>query len=105
MSADPSNAPSTALRTSRFSFREPALLFPRVRLYPGLLVLDGWHWHGRFCRQIPLGHILQVDVTSTGRLIFWLSSGETIRLRLDDAAAWKQAIERYQGARHAPIPS
>ncbi len=66
MSADPSNAPSTALRTSRFSFREPALLFPRVRLYPGRLVLDGWHWHGRFCRQIPLGHILQVDVTSTG---------------------------------------
>lgn len=94
MSADISNAPSKALRTSRFSFREPALLFPRMRLYPGLLVLDGWQWHGRFRRQIPLGHILQVDVTSAGRLIFWLSSGETIRLRLDDALAWKKAIER-----------
>ena len=105
MSADSSNASSKALRTSRFSFREPALLFPRVRLFPGRLVLDGWHWRGRFRRQITLAHILQVDVTSTGRLILWLTSGETIRLRLDDAGAWKQAIERYQGAWPAPLSS
>ena len=83
-----------ALRTSRFSFREPLLLFPRVRLYRDHLTLEGWTWRARFRRRIQRRDILQADVTSTGRLILWLHHGETIRLRVDDAAAWKTALDQ-----------
>lgn len=91
-----SGSRAKAVRTGRFSFKEPTLLRPRVRLFPDALVLEGWHWRGRFRRYVPLRDILQVDVTSTGRLLIWLTSGETIRLRLDAAEAWKKAIERLQ---------
>lgn len=97
------NAPSKAIRAGRFSFKEPTLLWPRVRLFPDGLVLDGWRWNGRFRRQIALDRILQVDVTSTGRLLIWLTTGETIRLRLDEAEAWKQAIEKYRERPRSPF--
>lgn len=96
MTVHTSKASPKAVRTSPFSFKEPTLLFPRVRLYEDHLVLDGWHWRGRYCRRLALGRILQVDITSTGRLLIWLTTGETIRLRLDEAEAWKQAIENYR---------
>ncbi len=90
------HAPPKAVRAGRFSFKEPTLLLPRVRLFPDGLVLEGWRWNGRYRRRIALRRILQVDVTSTGRLLIWLTNGETIRLRLDAAEAWRQAIERYR---------
>jgi len=95
----PSSSSAKAVRTGRFSFKEPTLLRPRVRLFPDALVLEGWHWRGRFRRRFPLRNILQVDVTSTGRLLIWTRSGETLRLRLTEALAWKQAIESYQTSR------
>lgn len=96
MSAAPSNTSPRATRTGRFSFREPTLFFPRVQLFPDRLILSGWRWRGRYRRQIPLKAILQVDVTSTGWLLIWLTSGETVRLRLEAPEAWKWALERCQ---------
>ncbi len=91
----PTKAPPESVRASHFSFREPALLFSRVRLFPGYLLLEGWHWRGHYRQQVALEDILQVDVTSTGRLLIWLTTGETLRLRLDDAIAWRRAIKPY----------
>ena len=88
-----STAHPKALRTSRFSFRDPLLLCARARLYPDWLDLTGWYWRGRYHRRVPLNHLLQVDVTGSGHLLLWLASGEAIRLRLADAAAWKEAID------------
>jgi len=91
----PTKAPPEAVCASYFSFREPALLFARVRLFPRYLLLEGWHWRGRYRQHVALEDILQVDVTSTGRLLIWLTTGETLRLRLDDAIAWRRAIKPY----------
>lgn len=96
-------APPKAVRASRFSFKEPTLLCPRVRLFPDDLVLEGWQWRGRYHRQIALSRILQIDVTSTGRLLLWLTTGETIRLRVDEAEAWKQAIEAQRERPTRPL--
>jgi hypothetical protein len=81
------------VRSGCFSFREPLFLFPRMTLHRDRLELAGWSWRGRYRRQIAVARILQVDVTSTGRLLLWLSSGETLRLRVRNADAWKQAID------------
>ena len=101
--SSPASSPK-ALRSSRFSFREPPLWFPRLRLFPDHLRLEGWHWQGRYLRRIDLDDILQVDITGTGRLLVWLTRGETIRLRLHDAAAWKRAIDHHRGAHATPGP-
>ena len=97
------DSPKT-IRKSHFSFREPTLLFARVRLHPEALDLRGWHLRGLYRRQIPLGEILQVDVTSNGRLLLWLTSGEPVRLHLDDAMGWKEAIEHYLTRRRQTTP-
>lgn len=97
--ADPSSQSQIkAVRIGRFSFKEPTLLRPRIRLFTDALVLEGWQWRGRFCRRVPLADVLQVDVTSNGRLLIWMRSGEAIRLRLSEAWAWKQAIEHEREA-------
>ncbi len=83
--------------TSRFGFRNPALWFARATLLADHLELNGWHRRGRYARRIPLTHILQADVQEHDGLLLWLADGETIRLRIDRAAAWKAAIEARTG--------
>ncbi len=70
-----------------------------MRLFSDHLRFDAWNWRGRYHRRIDLDDVLQVDVTGAGRLLVWLTNGESIRLRLHEAAAWKQAIEQHRGAR------
>lgn len=81
------------LRTGRFSFREPLLFFPRLRLRADHIELLGWSLWGRYRRSIALGGLLRTDATRAGRLLLWLDNGETLRLRVDDAPAWKKAID------------
>lgn len=85
-----------ALRTGRFRFRHPALLFARVRLYPDRLELTGWHLRGPYRRRIPLRQILQADAMSQDNLLLWLSDGETVRLHLGRAPQWQAAIALQQ---------
>jgi hypothetical protein len=77
----------------RFEFQSPALAFPRARLFADRLELSGWRLSGRFFRRIPLRGILQVDAVNDSALVIWLSVGETIRLRVNQASSWKMHIE------------
>lgn len=80
------------LRSERFSFDAPTLWRPRLRLYEDQVELSGWRWCGRYRREIPFHHILQVDV-SGDVLILWLAQGSTLRLRVGDPTEWKDAID------------
>ena len=84
---------SSPLRTSWFTFSVPALLRPRLHLYADRLELQGWRWLGRYRRSIPLRRILQVDTTDD-RLLVWLVDGTTLRLCVNDASAWRDAVAR-----------
>ncbi len=86
----------SVLRTGRFTFRDPTLFFARARLYPDRLELSGWRLRGRYRRSIPIKQVLQVDLLSDDSLMIWLSIGETVRIRIDQAARWKEAIETCQ---------
>jgi len=77
----------------RFDFQSPALAFPKARLYSDRLELSGWRFSGRFHRRIPLRSVLQVDAVNDSVLVIWLSVGETIRLRVNQASSWKTHIE------------
>ena len=87
-----SSSDATLLRTGRFSFQQPVLLRPRLRLYPDRLELTGWRWFERYRRPIPFGRILQVDTTD-GTLVVWLTDGRALRLSVDDAAEWREAVD------------
>ena len=80
----------------RFSFSNPPLLFARVRLFAERLELTGWHMQGRYRRDILIQHILQIDALGTDSLVLWLSSGETVRIRIRRARQWKEAVEKQQ---------
>jgi hypothetical protein len=82
--------------SGRFRFQNPSLLCARVRLCKDRLELSGWQLHGRYIRRIPLQHILQADVLKADSLLLWLSSGETVRLRMHEALKWKRAIGQEQ---------
>lgn len=84
------------VRTSRFRFRDPLLLFTRLRLYPDRLELGGWHFLGRYRRAVALAHILQADAAGDDGLLLWLSDGEVLRLRVEGAPAWQAAIALQQ---------
>ena len=88
--------PRDTLLSGRFRFRNPSLLWARVRLYGDRLELSGWHTRGRYLRRIPLQHVLQVDAPDADSLILWLSDGKTLRLRVREAPRWKRAIEQQQ---------
>ena len=77
--------------TSRFAFRDPALLLARATLDEDHLTLTGWTWRGRYRRRILLRRILHVDAQADD-LILWLFDGETLRLRINRSAAWKAAL-------------
>ena len=85
-------SPSSPLRTGWFDFSVPTLLRPRLHLYTNRLELQGWRWLGRYRRAIPLRRILQVDATDD-RLLVWLVDGTTLRLCVDDAPAWQDAVD------------
>ncbi|HMB92905.1 MAG TPA: hypothetical protein VKP65_18795 [Rhodothermales bacterium] len=82
--------------TDRFSFSNPPLLFARARLFTDRLELTGWQLQGRYRRDLSIRHILQIDALADDRLVLWLASGETVRLRIRQARQWKTAIEQQQ---------
>ncbi|HMB91039.1 MAG TPA: hypothetical protein VKP65_09350 [Rhodothermales bacterium] len=84
------------LLANRFAFRNPTLLLARARLHSDRIVLSGWHLRGRYTRVIPLDRVLQIDVLDDEGLLLWLASGETIRLRINQAHVWKRVIEAKQ---------
>jgi hypothetical protein len=86
--------------TSAFDFRNPSLFRGRARLLSDSLLLTGWYWRGRYRRHISLDRILHADVRAE-ELILWLFDGETLRLRIDDPAAWKAALETRMASRPA----
>ncbi len=88
--------PERAQHVDRFSFSTPWLLFARVRLFADRLELTGWHLQGHYRRDILIARILQVDALENDRLLLWLFSGETVRLRIKQARQWKVAIEKQQ---------
>jgi hypothetical protein len=80
--------------TSRFSFDNPALLRPRMSLYPERLVLTGWRLTGRYQRVIPLRDLLEIDTPGEDRLVLWLRTGNVVRLgNVEDARRWKTVID------------
>lgn len=94
--ADP---PGRKLLSDSFSFARPTLLCARARLYENQLELTGWRLTGRYRRRIPIHRILQADVTDANCLILWMANGQTLRLRLNNARRWQQAIaQRLKGA-------
>jgi hypothetical protein len=88
-------SPETVLSGS-FRFHNPGLLWARVRLYKDRLELSGWQMQGRYVRQIPLQQVLQADALNAESLLLWLSNGETVRLRVEEALEWKRAIGQQQ---------
>ena len=88
-------SPFRSSRTLRswFAFRDPALLFARATLDEDHLALTGWTWRGRYQRQIPLDRILHADARGDEELILWLFDGETLRLRMKHARAWKAHLD------------
>ncbi len=95
-----------ATLTSRFRFSNPALLFPRARLGAAHLDLLGWRLRGRYRRRILLDQILHVDVIGNEGLLLWLVNGETVRLHIERARRWREAIEarraRLEHRKHHP---
>lgn len=86
------------LLVGRFAFQEPALWFPKVRLFADRLELTGWRLPGgRYRRRIPLHRILQVDADGPECLLVWLADGRSLRLRLDEAPRWQRTIRRRLG--------
>ena len=77
--------------TSHFAFDEPTLWFARAQLEADALVLTRWQITGRYRRRIPLDHIVEVDVPAANRLLLWLTSGRTLRLRMEQAIRWRRA--------------
>jgi hypothetical protein len=92
MASTPDSA--TPLRSGRFTFQRPVLLWPRLHLYPDYLELSGWRWLERYRRSIPFAHILQVDTTN-GTLVLWLMDGRALRLSVADATGWREAIDAH----------
>ncbi|HMB93882.1 MAG TPA: hypothetical protein VKP65_23735 [Rhodothermales bacterium] len=90
-----------ALLNSSFAFRNPTLFCARARLYADGLELSGWSLRGRYRRCIAAEQILQVDVLGEDGLLLWLSTGETLRLRIREAARWKETIETQTRLRSA----
>ena len=88
-------SPFRSSRTLRswFAFRDPALLFARATLDEDHLALTGWTWRGRYQLQIPLDRILHADARGDDELILWLFDGETLRLRMKHARAWKARLD------------
>jgi hypothetical protein len=87
---------SDTVRSGRFRFRNPALLWARLRLYEDRLELSGWHLKGHYVRRIRLQHVLQADALQAEALLLWLFDGQTLRLLVEEAPRWKRAIEQQQ---------
>lgn len=88
------DSPGPELLSESFSFDRPSLLWARVRLYEDRLELTGWRLTGRYRQRILLRRILQADVPDENCLLLWMADGRTLRLRVDDAEQWQEAIAR-----------
>jgi hypothetical protein len=88
------DSPGRTLLSGSFSFARPALLCARAHLYENRLELTGWQLTGRYRRRVPLRRILQADAPEANRLLLWMADGRTLRLRVDEARRWQQAIAR-----------
>lgn len=86
--------PGRTRLSGSFSFSRPTLLCARAHLYDDRLELTGWRLWGRYRRRIPMHRILQADVTESNCLLLWMADGQTLRLRLDDARRWQEAITK-----------
>jgi hypothetical protein len=84
-----------------FQFTQPALWWGRAVLYRDRLELCGWTLRGRYRRAIALMHIRHVDVLATDVAGLWCVGGETLRLRLRDAASWKRRLMRQRAVHRA----
>lgn len=84
------------IERSVFRFMQPALWWGRVVLYEDRLELRGWSLQGRYRRVIALTRIQHVDVLASDGIGLWCTSGETLRLRLKDAAGWKRRLLRQR---------
>lgn len=93
---------SRARLTSPFTFGGPTLFLARARLYADHVELSGWRLRGRYRRRIPLGHILQVDVPNAEELLLWLANGQTLRLGIPHARAWRDTMAAEQTRHHSP---
>lgn len=78
-----------------FRFKNPALLYPRMRLYADRLELSGWQVSGRYVRRLSLQQILQADAPTEETLLLWLADGEMLRLEVANALHWRDAIGGY----------
>jgi hypothetical protein len=87
--------------SSAFQFTQPALWWGRAVLYRGRLELRGWTLRGRYRHVIALAHIRHVDVLANDVVGLWCVGGETVRLRLRDAAEWKRRLMRQQDVHRA----
>lgn len=85
-----------AFLTDRFVFQSPSLAFARARLHADRIELSGWLLGGRYLCRIPLERVLQVDAANDRSLVIWLSTGETLRIRIRRALRWKREIEEHQ---------
>ncbi len=97
--------PSRHTHRSWFASRSPALLFARVTLEDDHLTLTGWTWRGRYRRLIPLDRILHIDARGDDELILWLFDGETLRLRMRHARAWKARLDTQVDETSSSVPS
>jgi hypothetical protein len=75
---------------------QPALWWGRAVLYEDRLELRGWSLRGRYRRVIALTQIQHIDVLASNGIGLWCTSGETLRLRLDNAIRWKQRVLRQR---------
>ena len=66
----------------------------RATLSGNELSLTGWHFGGRYNRVVSTEEIVHVDAKGSHGLVLWLVDGEVIRLRIDNAEAWRQALTR-----------
>jgi len=81
---------------SAFRFMQPALWWGRAVLYADRLELRGWSLQGRYRHVIMLARIQHIDVLASDGIGLWCTSGETLRLRLRDAARWKRQLLRQR---------
>ena len=70
----------------------------KARLTDDAIELTGWHWRGRYSRRLSLSEILHADAKTNRDLVLWLADGEVVRLRLEHALRWQDAlIDRLPG--------
>lgn len=87
-------AESEPVLSASFSFRDPMLFRARAKLVRDRLLLTGWHFRGRYSREIPIAQIVHVDAKDGHGLVLWLVDGEVVRIKIDHPEIWRAALSR-----------